>query len=175
MQIVFEILPIIIFFIIYKLSGIYIATAAAIVISLLQLIGYRLIKGKIDRIQLMMLGLIVVLGSATLLLHRPIFIKWKPTVVNWLFALLFLLSRFIGKKPLIKRMLGDKVTLPEVVWQRLNNSWVLFFLLVGAANLYIAYTYSTHIWVNFKLFGVLGLTLLFAVIQAIYLAKHIDS
>jgi intracellular septation protein len=174
-QIVFEILPIILFFIIYKISGIYAATIAALIISLLQLIAYRLIKKRIDHIQLVMFGLIILLGGATLLFHRPIFIKWKPTIINWLFALFFLLSHFMGKKTLIERMLGEKITLPKMAWRHLSASWTLFFTLIGGANLYVAYRYSTEIWVNFKLFGVLGLTLLFAIIQAIYLARYIDS
>ncbi|MEM9242702.1 MAG: septation protein A [Pseudomonadota bacterium] len=175
MQMFFEFLPIIVFFIVYKISGIYAATAAAIIVSVLQTGIYWLKNKKLDRLQLGMLVLIVVLGGATLLLHKPIFIKWKPTVINWLFALVFLGSQFVGKRPLIATMLGGKISLPDKVWRQLNYSWSLFFILMGAANIIVAYHFSTNTWVNFKLFGVLGLTVLFVLIQAFYLAKHIDD
>lgn len=173
MQMLFEFLPIIIFFIVYKVSGIYAATAAAIIISIIQVIVYWFRFKKVDKLQLAMLGLIVVLGSVTLLLHNPIFIKWKPTVINWLFAAVFFISSYVGKRPLIAVMLSSKIQLPDRVWRKLNLSWVIFFIIVGIANIVVAYHFSTNTWVNFKLFGVLGLTIVFIIIQSCYLAKHI--
>jgi intracellular septation protein len=174
MQMLFEFLPIIIFFVVYKVSGIYAATAAAILISILQTIIYWFRFKKVDKLQLAMLVLIIILGSATLLLHQPIFIKWKPTVINWLFAAVFFVSPYVSKRPLIAVMLSDKIQLPDPVWRKLNLSWVIFFVVVGIANIVVAYHFSTNTWVNFKLFGVLGVTVLFTILQAIYLAKHIQ-
>ncbi|MAZ77637.1 MAG: septation protein A [Legionellaceae bacterium] len=172
MQMLFEFLPIIVFFVVYKLNGIYAATLAAIIISALQVLFYWMKHKRVDRIQLGMLGLIVALGAATLILRKPIFIKWKPTVINWLFALLFFVTQYVGKQPLIEMMFQGKVQLPDPIWRRLNWLWIGFFTFVGFANIYVAYHYSTNTWVNFKLFGVLGLTVVFIVIQAFYLAKH---
>jgi intracellular septation protein len=98
---------------------------------------------------------------------------WKPTAVNWLFAIAFLASQFIGKKPLVQRMMDNAISVPDQVWLNLNRSWVIFFVLMGATNLYVAYNFAEHIWVNFKLFGILGLTLLFAVGQAIYMSRYV--
>jgi len=172
----FEFFPIIAFFIAYKISGIYVATSVAIFFSLLQVV-FSWIKDKtLDRIQLLMLVIITALGTMTLLLHQPIYIKWKPTIINWLFALLFLGSNYIGKRqPLIALMLGKKISLPENVWFYMNLSWVLFFFLMGSANLYVVYHYNTNVWVNFKLFGVLGITIIFILIQALCLARYVNS
>jgi intracellular septation protein len=122
---------------------------------------------------LVTLGMILVLGGTTLLLHNPIFIKWKPTLVNWLFAIVFLGSHWVGEKPIIERMLSTQIELPSSVWVRLNFSWVSFFILSGGANLYVAYHVSEAAWVNFKLFGMLGLTIVFIFLQTLYLSRYI--
>jgi intracellular septation protein len=119
-------------------------------------------------------ALLLVLGGATLLLHDERFIKWKPTLVNWAFALAFFGSTLVGSKCLIERMMGSQLALPQPIWRRLNHAWTLFFLAVGGANLYVAYHFETKTWVNFKLFGVLGLTLLFALAQGWYLMRHVQ-
>lgn len=173
MQLLYDLLPIIVFFIIYKFAGIYPATAAAIIVSVAQVIAYRLMKGRFEKLQLITLILIVVLGGATLILHNPIFIKWKPSVINWLFGLVFLLSHLFTKKPLIRYMMESKIALPATIWTRLNLSWAIFFIIMGFANLYVIYHFSTNAWVYFKLFGMLGLTIIFVVLQAFYLARHI--
>ncbi len=173
MQLLYDLLPIIVFFVVYKFAGIYAATSAAIVVSVIQVMAYRLYKGKFEKLQLITLILIIVLGGATLLLHNPIYIKWKPSVINWLFGLVFLGSQYLTKKPLIRYMMETKVSLPNQVWARLNLSWVIFFFVLGFANLYVIYHFSTNTWVYFKLFGMLGLTLIFVIIQAFYLAKHV--
>lgn len=175
MQLFYDLLPIIIFFIAFKFAGVYVATAAAIIISILQVVVYRFRHNKFEKMQVITLMLILVLGGATLLFHNEIFIKWKPTAINWIFALAFFGSQFIGKKPLIRYVMEAKITLPNPVWTKLNLSWATFFFLMGLANLYVIYHFSTNAWVNFKLFGMLGLTLLFVIFQAIYLAQHMTE
>ncbi len=175
MKFLVDFLPIIVFFVVYKFYGIYAATASAIAISFLQ-VGYTWLRTrKFEKMQVATLLIITVLGGATLLLHNEMFIKWKPTAINWVFALVFLISHFVGRKNLTQAVLDKNVKLPQSVWARLNLSWVAFFVIVGAVNIYVVYHYSTNTWVNFKLFGVLGLTVIFVIIQAIYLAKHIDT
>ena len=121
------------------------------------------------------LAIIVLFGGATLLLHDETFVKWKPTVLYWLFgAVLFCADIFLGKN-LIRAMMQSQITVPEAIWRKLNLSWVFFLALMGAANLYVAYHFSTENWVNFKLFGSLALMLLFVVLQGLMLAKHIED
>ena len=116
----------------------------------------------------------MVFGGATLFLHDPTFIKWKPTVINLAFALIFLGSMFIGDKPLAQRFLGNAVEAPRNTWNKLNTAWIIFFVFVAALNLYIAYNFSEEIWVNFKLFGMIGLTIAFIIIQMILLNRYIS-
>ena len=170
MKLFFDFFPILLFFITYKFYGIYIATGVAIIASFGQ-VGFHWFKHqRFDNMQLTTLALIVVLGGATLLFHNEMFIKWKPTAINWIFGIIFLGSHFIGGKPIVQRMLEPQLDLPSFVWLRLNISWVLFFALMGMINLYVIYNFDTDVWVNFKLFGMLGLTLLFAILQAVYLS-----
>ena len=119
--------------------------------------------------------MIVILGTATLLAHNPMFIKWKPTAIYWTFSLLFFGSRFIGKKPFIQRIMEKTISLPQKIWNHLNWAWIMFFTTIGSVNLFVVYHFSTNTWVNFKLFGVLGSTLLFGIAQALYLAKFIAN
>ena len=160
-----------------------IATGVAIVASFIQ-VGYNWLKEhKIERMHMFSLGLITVLGGITIIIGDPAFIQWKPTVLNWAFALVFFLSIFIGEKNLVERMMGSQLDLPDYVWTRLNLSWVAFFLISGAANLYVAFYYDLEAepdvrmetWVDFKLFGLMGLTIIFVVLQAIYLARFIQE
>lgn len=173
MKFLFDFFPVLLFFIAYKTSDIYVATVVAILAGVAQ-VGYTWLKNRrIENTHMITLALLVVMGGATLYLQDETFIKWKPTVVNWLFALAFLGSQFVGKKPIIERMLGATVTLPSQVWLRLNWSWVAFFSAMGAANLYVVYTFDTDTWVNFKLFGMLALTFGFVLIQGFFIARHI--
>ena len=118
---------------------------------------------------------IKVAPPSTVILKDPVFIKWKPTAVNWLFAIAFLGSQFIGEKPFVKRMMAHAVDLPEVVWKKLNFAWVVFFTAMGFANLYVAFNFDLSTWVDFKTYGMLGLTVLFVILQAIFLAKHMQE
>jgi intracellular septation protein len=175
MKLLYDFFPVLLFFISFKLWGIYTATVAAIIASFLQVIGYWAKHRSFERMHLVTLALIVVLGGATLVFHDPMFIKWKPTGIYWISAIVFFLSNFIGKSSLVQKMMEKNIDLPAKVWTRLNYAWVIFFSLMGALNIYVAYNYSTNAWVNFKLFGGMGITLLFVFLQAIYLSKHISE
>ncbi len=172
MKLLFDFFPILLFFIAYKVYGIYAATAVAIGASFIQVAAFWLRHRRFENMHLVTLGLIAVLGGATLWLQDETFIKWKPTVVNWLFGVVFLASRFIGSQPIVKRMMGSALELPDGVWQRLNSAWALFFISMGFVNLYVMYNFNTEIWVNFKLFGLMGLTLAFVIGQAFFLARY---
>lgn len=173
MKLLFDFLPIILFFIAYKLADIYVATGVLIGVTLAQLGWTWLRQRRIEKLPLVTAGLVLVLGGATLIFHDPNFVKWKPTVVNWLFAAAFLGSRFIGGKTLLERMMSGQLELPAPVWVKLTFAWTAFFLAMGLANLYVAFTYDENTWVNFKLFGMLGLTLIFVLAQAFYMSRHL--
>lgn len=175
MKFLFDLFPVILFFVIFKIYGIYAATAAAIAATFVQIGWVWLRHRKVDSMLWISLAIIVLLGGATLLLQNEMFIKWKPTVLYWLFALILLLSALFFKKNLIQVMLGKKMTLPTVVWGKLNMSWIVFFMLMGGINIHIAFNYSIDTWVNFKLFGSFGLMLTFVIMQAIILAKYMKD
>lgn len=175
MKFLFDYFPIICFFVAYKLWGIYVATAVAIVTSGLQVAVYWIRFRKFEKLHVITFFFILVLGGSTLIFHKPIFIKWKPTIVYWIFTIVLLVSQFLTKKPIIHRMLKDKISLPQKVWDRLNLSWAIFFLVLGAINLYVLYHFDTNAWVNFKLFGTLGLMLVFIIAQAVYVGRHIQN
>ncbi|MEE9452406.1 MAG: septation protein A [Gammaproteobacteria bacterium] len=174
MKFLFDFFPILVFFVAFKMYDIYTATAMTIAASVIQLGIYWLQHQRFEKMHVITLGVIVVLGGATLLLHDEVFIKWKPTVVNWAFALALIVSHFTAK-PLMRRMMEKSIDLSPSIWNRLNISWVFFFILMGSANLYVAYHFDTNAWVNFKLFGVLGLTIIFIILQALYLSRHITD
>lgn len=166
--------PVLLFFGAYKLYDIYVATAVAIAAAAIQL-GFLWLKHrKIEKSQLITLAILVVLGGATIFLQNEMFIKWKPTIVNLGFAAVFLGSRFIGAKTVTERMMGHNIALPDTMWLKLNFSWVVFFIVLGALNLFVAYGYDTDTWVNFKLFGMTGMTVLFIIWQIVYMAPHIQ-
>jgi len=175
MKFLFDLFPIILFFIAYKMYDIYVATAVAIGAAMLQTGLYWLKHRKFEKMHIITLGILIVFGGLTLALHDPLFIKWKPTVVNWLFGVVFLASSFIGKTTLVERMMGHAIQAPAPVWSRLNMAWVMFFLFMGLINLYVAFNFSEDTWVNFKLFGMMGLTLLFVFAQAFYLGRYMET
>jgi len=175
MKFLFDLFPVILFFAAYKFADIYVATGVAIAATFVQ-IGWVWFKHrKVDTMLWVSLGLITVFGGATLLLHNPTFIKWKPTVLYWLFAVVLLVSATLMKKNLIRKMLEEQMTLPEPLWARLNLSWVAFFAAMGIANLYVAFNFSEAAWVNFKLFGGMGLMIAFIVLQGLFLAKYVEE
>jgi intracellular septation protein len=175
MKLFFDFFPILLFFIAYKFFDIYVATAVAIAATFLQVTFTWLKTRKVATMQLTTLAIIVIFGGLTLYLHDEQFIKWKPTVINWLFAGAFLGSQIFGQKTAIERMMGSSLTLPKPIWCRLNLSWVTFFLIMGSANLYVMSHYDRDTWVNFKLFGMLGLTFMFIVLQSLYLSRYLPQ
>lgn len=175
MKLLFDLFPIVLFFIAYKMYDIYTATAVIIVASITQVLYFYIKNKRVEKMHIITLVLILVLGGLTLYFQDEDFIKWKPTIVNWGFALAFLGSHYIGKKPIIQRMMDQMIHLPEVVWGRLSWLWIAFFILSGATNLYVAFNYDTNIWVNFKLFGLMGMTIVFIVIQGIYINKYMQE
>ncbi len=175
MQFLVDLLPVIAFFVAYKVAGIYVATAVLIVGVLAQTVVSWIRFRKVSPMLLTTAGLVLVFGGLTLYLHDATFIKWKPTIVNWLFAGVFLASHFVRGPTVIQRMLGENVTLEAADWSRLSLAWVAFFVLSGALNLYVAYNYPEETWVNFKLFGLMGLTLAFAVAQGFWIARKTEQ
>lgn len=172
MKFLYDFLPILLFFVAYKVYDIYVATAVAIVASVIQVGWFWIQHRRIEKMHVITLALIIVLGGLTLAFRDETFIKWKPTLVNWAFGLVFLGSQFIGDKPLVKRMMAASISLPNAIWIRLNLAWTLFFIGSGLLNLYVAYNFDTDTWVNFKLFGLLGLTFVFILAQAFYVSRY---
>jgi intracellular septation protein len=175
MQFLVDLLPVIAFFVAYKLAGIYVATAVLIVGVLAQTAVSWIRHRKVSGMLLTSAVLVLVFGGLTLLVHDATFIKWKPTIVNWLFAAAFLVSQFMRGPSIIQRMLGENVVLEAADWRRLNLMWVVFFVFAGALNLFVAYRYDEATWVNFKLFGLMGLTLVFALLQGVWIARKAEQ
>ena len=175
MKFLFDFLPVILFFVAFKLGGIYVATAVAIATTFVQVALLKLRGKRVDAMLWASLVIIVVFGGATLVLKDETFIKWKPTVLYWLLGAVLGGAALLFRRNLIRAMLSEQVQLPDPVWNRLNWSWVGFFLFMGGLNLYVAFNYSTDLWVNFKLFGGMGLMLVFVVVQALFLARHVED
>jgi intracellular septation protein len=175
MKQLFEFVPIILFFIAFKFYDIYIATGVVIVATIIQVSITWIIYKKVETMQWITLGLILVMGGATIYLQNEQFIKWKLTVIEWLFGLAFLGSQFFAKKTLVERMMGASLELPPVIWKRLNLMWASFFISVGFINIYVMQNYNTDDWVTFKTFGVPGLMVIFIIFQMIFIYKYIPE
>lgn len=198
MKILFDLFPVILFFGVFKFAGgnpdatqaiataigyqadpahlpVLFATATAILATLGQIIWVKLKHGKVDTMLWVSFAIIAVFGGATLLLHDEAFIKVKPTALYWLFASVLLFSNIFFKRNLIRSLMQEKMSLPEPIWTKLNLAWSGFFILLGILNLYVAWNFSTDTWVNFKLFGATGIMLVFIVIQAMMVSKHIEA
>lgn len=202
MKLLFDFLPIVLFFAVFKyaeghkdwaaafttsqlgflVSGnvvganeapVLLATVAVIVATLAQVAWLKLRARRVDTMLWISLALVVVLGGATVYLHNETFIKWKPSMLYWAMGLSFWLGPLLFGKNLLRSLLGEQMQLPERVWHRLNFAWVAFFAWMGLFNLWVAYSFSTATWVNFKLFGGIGLMLLFTLAQGLYLSRHI--
>ena len=155
-------------------APVLLATVVVILATLAQ-VAFLVLRGKkVDTMLWVSLGLVTVLGGATIWFHNETFIKWKPSVLYWVMGLAFWLSQLIFRKNLLRALIGDQLQLPVGVWQRLNFAWVAFFAFMGLLNLYVAYSFSTDAWVNFKLFGGIGLMLLFTVGQGLYISRHVE-
>jgi intracellular septation protein len=170
-----EFIPILLFFIAFKLYDFYVATAVVIIATILQVTFIWFKYRKVETMQWITLFLVLVMGGATLYLQDEQFIKWKLSVIEWLFGLAFLGSNFIGKKPFIEKMMSASLTLPSTVWKKLNLLWAVFFISVGFINLYVMYHFDTDDWVTFKTFGVPGLMVIFIVVQMVFLYKYIPT
>ena len=180
MKFLFDFFPVIIFYIGYSISkrymgevdGMIIATALLIAATCAQVAITWLRKRKVEKMHIIVLALAIVFGGATIYFRDPAYLIWKVTLANWLFAIAFLSSHFIGDSPIVKRMMQHAIELPEIIWTRLSYMWILFFVGIGVVNLIVARNVSFDAWVNFKLFGMFGLTFVFVIIQSLYLARH---
>ena len=177
MQLLFDFLPVIAFFVAYKLADIYVATMVIIAATVVQVSIHWVRTRRVNPLHVVSAALVLVFGSLTLLIHSTSFIMWKPTIVNWLFAAAFLASlwRRVSDRPLIERLMsgaGTELALSAAHWRRLNWMWIAFFLLMGAANLFVFHNFDEETWVDFKLFGMLGLTLAFIVLQGFWLTAQ---
>jgi intracellular septation protein len=203
MKQLFDFFPILLFFIIYKFfldlpdelilsinnifpfmnmqpgeskHAIYLATLTAILATIMQVMLTVALTKRVEKMHIITLVLLLVFGGATLYFKDPLFIKWKPTAINWLFAAVFFGSQFIGKKPLVQRMMGHALEIDDPqVWKKLNLAWIGFFIFSGVANLIVAFNFSEDIWVDFKLFGLMGFTLIFVIGQSFYLARYLPQ
>ena len=171
----FDLIPLLVFFAVYKFYDIYTATAALMVVTVLQIAITWFTLRKLEKMHLITLGMVLVFGGFTLFFHDDAFIKWKVTVINLLFSAALLVSQFVLKKPLIKQMLGKEMQLPDAIWRRVNLAWAGFFAVAAATNTYIAFHLPQAVWVNFKVFGLLGMTLLFTVATVFYLYRHLPA
>ncbi len=183
-----DFIPLILFFIVFKLEprdvelagqtfpfgGIFSATAMLIISSVLVYGTLFALNKRLEKSQWITLLGCLFFGGLTLAFQSETFLKWKAPVVNWIFALAFAGSHFIGQQPLIKRVMGHAVSLPDPIWTKLNIAWVVFFIVLGATNLFVAFTFQS-IWVDFKVFGSLGMTLLFLIGQGVYLSRHMQD
>ena len=175
MKFLFDLFPVILFFAAFKLADIYVATGVAIAASFAQVGWLKLRRRRVEPMLWASLAIIAVFGGATLALRDETFIKWKPTVLYWLFGAVLAGGSLFFRRNLIRAVMGAEIRLPEAIWARLNWSWVLFFVFMGAANLFVAFNYPTDLWVNFKLFGGTGLMLLFVIGQALFLARNVQE
>ncbi len=177
MKMLFDFFPIIVFFAAYKLSdnNMVIATEAGIAATVLQVALFWLKHRRFEKMHLITLVLISVFGGITIALEDSFYIKWKTTILEWVFALVFLASQFFGKKNLVERMMGAAIRAPVHVWRKLNYAWVGFFILMGFINLYVIYNFDDETWVNFKTFGMLGMTIVFVILQSIYVTRHTET
>jgi intracellular septation protein len=185
----FELVPIILFFTAYQMDGktltlgeyshqfdgIFTATAVLMIATALQVLITWLIKRKVEKKLWWTLLAIMIFGAATLILRNQLFIQWKPTIFNWGLAIALIAAQVFSGKNLLERMLGEQVELPHVIWARLNMAWIINFVVVGALNLYVAYTFSESVWVSYKLYSAIGFTLLLMVITMIIIVPHIKD
>jgi len=178
MKFLFDLFPIILFFIAFKFGDIYTATIVAMAATIGQILWVYYRHRKIEAMQWVSLIMIIVFGSLTIFLHDKTFIQLKPTALYWLFSgALFISAQFFNKN-WIQVLMGKQVTLKPTnahsIWSRLNLAWSAFFFMMGALNLYVAFEYSEEAWVNFKLFGSTGLLVIFVIIQGIWLSRHME-
>ncbi len=173
----FDLFPLILFFIAYRFADIYVATGVAMVAGIAQILWLKLRGHAIEGMHWINLGVIVFFGGATLLLQDEAFIKWKPTVLYWLFGGVLLGARVFMGRNLLRKLLGAKIRMPDAIWDRFNASWAVFFLVAGVLNLFVAFSghFSESQWVSFKVFGLTVLLLVFIVAQSLWLGRHMQA
>lgn len=172
----FDLFPLILFFVAYRFADIYVATAVAIAAAVLQILWIKLTRKPIETMHWVNFAVIVFFGGATLWLQNEAFIKWKPTVLYWLFGGVLIVSQYLMGRNLMQKLLGEKVSMPDNAWNKLNLSWALFFIAAGALNLFVAFSglFTESQWVNFKVFGLMALLIVFVIAQSIWLGKHMQ-
>lgn len=179
MAFLYEIIPVFLFFIVFKFYDIYAATVVGIVATCIQVFLTRIFKGQWDRKELVVFLTFVIFGGMTLYFHDPIFVKWKPTIVFWVFALIIVGTQFFTAKPMMQRLMENMVEhnhlIPRRSWLLVNISWCLFFIVMGAINLFVAYSFSNNAWVNFKFYGITSALVLFSILQALYLMRYLPE
>jgi len=175
MKIFLDFFPIILFFVVFKAYGIYAATAVAIVATVAQIAWLWRKNGFVEPMQWVSLGVIVVFGGATLITQDETFIKWKPTVLYWLMGGSLWVGHWLFKRNLLRQLMSAQLTLPDHAWRVLLHSWAVFFTGMGVLNLWVADNFNTDTWVSFKLFGGLGLMLVFVLVQGIYLSRFMQD
>ncbi|NGM87375.1 septation protein A [Parapusillimonas sp. SGNA-6] len=173
----FDLFPLILFFLAFKFSDIFTATAVAIAAGIGQFVWLKMRGKAIEATHWINLSVIVIFGGATLFFHNDVFIKWKPTVLYWLFAGILVVGKVFFKRNLMQKLMGAQVNIPAAIWDKLNYSWAAFFVLSGALNLYVAFsgTFTEAQWVNFKVFGLMALLLVFVILQSLWLGKYIKD
>ncbi len=182
MKLLFDFFPLLLYFVVFKAYDIFVATAVAIAAAFAQVAWVYFRHRKFEQAHVITLAVLFVFGGMTLIFRNDAFIMWKPSIVNWIFAVLVLGSIVVGEKPVIQRLMGSQLDLPSSVWKTLSIAWGIFFVFMGLLNLYVAFYYQPDLphetrvetWVNFKVFWMLGITLVFTILQMFYLAKHID-
>ena len=183
MKFLFDFFPVLLFYVAYNLGKKYtgevesmiLATAILMAATVVQVAITWFRHRKIEKMHIIVLVLAIVFGGATIYFREPSYLIWKVTLANWLFAVVFIASHFIGHSPLVKRMMQNAIELPDIIWNRLSYMWIAFFIVIGIINLIVAQHFSFDAWVDFKLFGLLGLTFIFVIIQSVYLARHIKE
>ncbi|HEY9279336.1 MAG TPA: septation protein A [Eoetvoesiella sp.] len=173
----FDLFPLILFFLAFKFSDIYTATAVAIAAGVMQFVWLKVTGKAIEATHWINLSVIVLFGGATLFFHNDVFIKWKPTVLYWLFACILLGGKLFFGRNLIQKVMGGQITMPKAIWDKLNFSWASFFILSGGLNLYVAFSgqFTESQWVNFKVFGLMALLLVFVIGQSIWLSRYMKD
>jgi intracellular septation protein len=159
----------------YELDGIYSATAALMVATVLQVIIVWLWKRNVEKRLLWLLATVLVMGTATLVLHNPLFLQWKPTIFNWAMAMVLLIGHFVARKNLVHKLIGEQLQLPEHICTRISFVWAAYFIIVGILNLVVAYRFSESFWVDYKLWSSIGFTALISVVTAVIIAPHMQE
>jgi intracellular septation protein len=175
MAVLKDFLPVALFFVVYKTTDIYTATAVLIITVAIQSAYQWFTHGRVPPVQLLTLGLLLIFGGATLLFRDPLFIQWKPTILQWIMATVFFGSHFFGEKVIIRRLMGQKMDMPDSTWSHLNIAWAMFFIISGVLNIYVAKNFSENTWVNFKMFGLMGIMLVFLLAQGVVLSRYIKD